>query len=276
MLRAASGRCPMVEALLANAALLLAAALVFWLIALAIDKVSFVDSVWGGAIAGLAVASFLQLHAAGTMATVLMLMTSVWVIRLARHLLLRFLRHGEDKRYVKLLADARENGRWWLAALLRVFLLQSVLLFIVSSPAQVGILAAGDAGGIPPLAWAGFALYALGIFFEWVGDWQLARFKADPANEGKVMDEGLWRYTRHPNYFGDACVWWGIWIAAMGVDPGLVIWTLPGPVFLTFTLVKWSGAAMTEKGMRKKYGQEFADYVARTSAFIPLPPRASS
>ncbi len=108
-----------------------------------------------------------------------------------------------------------------------------------------------------------------------MGDWQLARFKADPANEGAVMNSGLWRYTRHPNYFGDACAWWGIFAVAISIDPGAVIWTLPGPVFLTFTLVKWSGAAMTEEGMREKYGEEFVKYTRRTSAFIPLPPRTT-
>ncbi|MDE1467363.1 DUF1295 domain-containing protein [Aurantiacibacter sp. D1-12] len=265
----------MAEALVVNAMLLLAAALVFWLIALAIDKVSFVDAVWGGAMAGLAVASFVQVSKPGAMATLIMLMTALWGVRLARHLLLRFLRHGEDKRYVKLLSDAREEGRWGRTILIRVWLLQSVLLFMVSSPAQVGILAAGESDVMVPLAYAGIALWAVGMFFEVVGDWQLARFKADPASEGKVMDKGLWRYTRHPNYFGDACVWWGIWLAAMSVDAGAVIWTLPGPVFLTFTLVRWSGAAMTERGMKEKYGEAFASYVARTSAFVPwLPKRA--
>ncbi len=263
----------MTEALLSNAVLLLCAAVVFWLIALRIDKVSFVDSVWGGAMAGLAVASFMQTQAPGVMANAILLMTAIWGIRLARHLLLRFLRQGEDKRYIKILADAREKGTWARAVLIRVWLMQSILLFMVSSPAQVGILAAGSDEGIALLGFVGIGLWAIGLFFEWVGDWQLDRFKADSANNGKVMDQGLWRYTRHPNYFGDACVWWGIWLAAMSVDPGAVIWTLPGPVFLTFTLVKWSGAAMTERGMRKKYGEEFANYVARTSAFIPMPPR---
>jgi len=255
-----------------NTAVLLTAALAFWLISLTIDKVSFVDAVWGGAMALLALVSFVQLEAPGPLAWLIMGMTVLWGARLAVHLLRRFLRHGEDARYVRILAKDREKGRWGIAVLLRVWLLQSLLLFAVSSPAQIGILASGEIA-IPPIGWLGLALWLVGIFFEWVGDAQLARFKADPANTGKVMDKGLWRYTRHPNYFGDACAWWGIWLAAMSASPAAVIWTLPGPIFLTFTLVKWSGAAMTERGMQEKYGEQFAGYVRRTSPFIPMPPK---
>ena len=148
-----------------------------------------------------------------------------------------------------------------------------MLLFAVSSPAQVGVLASDGARDIPLLAWAGFALWLVGIAFEWTGDEQLAQFKADPANRGKVMDRGLWRYTRHPNYFGDACAWWGITLAAFAADWQAALWTLPGPVFLTFTLVRWSGAAMTERGMAEKYGDDFAGYVRRTPAFVPWFPK---
>ena len=264
----------MTDGLLLNAALLLGAALLFWLLSLAIGKVSFVDSIWGGAMAGLAVASFLQLDRPGDLAMLVLAMTVLWGVRLFVHLLRRFLRDGEDKRYEKMLSESREKGRWWLAVLLRVWLLQSVLLFIVSSPAQVAILASGAPAPIPLLGWIGVALWCVGIFFEWVGDWQLARFKADPANEGEVMDRGLWRYTRHPNYFGDACVWWGIWLACAAAGWEYALWTVAGPIFLTFTLVKWSGAAMTERGMRKKYGDDFARYVERTSGFVPMPPKA--
>ncbi|VVT01766.1 DUF1295 domain-containing protein [Erythrobacter sp. EC-HK427] len=263
----------MTQALLTNAALLLGAAIIFWLISLAINKVSFVDSIWGGAMAALALTSFLQLGERGAAAWTLLLMAGLWGVRLFWHLFRRFLKHGEDKRYERMLGDARAQGRWGITVLWKVWLLQSVLLFTVSSPAQVGILAAGGQA-LPSFAYAGIALWAVGMVFEVVGDWQLARFKADPANRGKVMTSGLWRYTRHPNYFGDACVWWGIGLAAMAIAPGTLIWTVPGPVFLTFTLVKWSGAALTEKGMREKYGEEFARYVERTSSFIPMPPKA--
>lgn len=259
----------MAEALVGNAALLAGAMLLLWLLALALDKVSFIDAVWGLAMAGLALASWAQVQRPGLAATAITLMTAAWGLRLGLYLLRRFLRHGEDARYVRLLGDARAKGHWGRAALLQVFLLQAVLLFVVSSPAQVGVLAAGSHAGLTPFGWAGLALWLVGIVFEWLGDWQLARFKADPANAGKVMDRGLWRYTRHPNYFGDMCAWWGIWLTAASVDLGAAVWTLPGPVFLTFTLVRWSGAAMTERGMAQRYGEAFADYVRRTPAFVP-------
>jgi len=109
----------------------------------------------------------------------------------------------------------------------------------------------------------------VGIVFESVGDAQLAAFKRDPANKGKVLDTGLWRYTRHPNYFGDACVWWGLWLIA--AETGVGLWSIAGPIFLTFTLTRWSGIGITEKAInRSRPG--YADYVKRTSAFVPWPP----
>ena len=149
-----------------------------------------------------------------------------------------------------------------------------MLLFLVSSPAQAGILASRSEQGITALTLAGLAPYLLGITFEWVGDWPLSRFKADPTNKGEVMDKGLWRYTRHPNYFGDACAWWGIWLVVASVSWEVALWTIAGALFLTFTLVKWSGAALLEKGM-KHTRPGYEDYKRRTSAFIPLPPKKS-
>ena len=108
--------------------------------------------------------------------------------------------------------------------------------------------------------------------FETVGDAQLKAFRADPASKGKVLDTGLWRYTRHPNYFGDACAWWGIWLAAAEAGPMIALASLPGPLFLTFTLTKWSGKPLLEKGLAKSR-PGYADYVARTSGFLPWPPK---
>lgn len=261
----------MTEALAQNAVLLFGVLLGLWMLSGAIGKASFIDAVWGFAMSMLAIASFLSAEPGGA-SILLTVMVVFWGVRLGVHLLRRYLRNGEDSRYRKMLPDPEDRIAFALTVLWKVFLLQGVLIMLVSSPAQVGILAAGDTSNLPDLAWAGVALYMAGLLFEWVGDWQLARFNADPANKGKVMDKGLWRFTRHPNYFGDACVWWGIFMVAMFIAPGAVIWTLPGPLFLTLTLVKWSGAAMTEDGMREKYGEAFADYVRRTPAFIPMPP----
>jgi steroid 5-alpha reductase family enzyme len=123
------------------------------------------------------------------------------------------------------------------------------------------------------LAYIGVAVYLTGILFEWVGDWQLARFKANPANQGKVLDTGLWRYTRHPNYFGDFAAWWGIWLVCASVGWQYAAATVIGPLFLSFTLTKWSGVALLEKGLDKTKGDKYAEYKRRTSAFFPLPPK---
>lgn len=244
-----------------------------WGMTLVTGKVSFVDAVWGAGMAGLAALSLAQLARPGPLAMLIAGLAVVWGLRLAVYLLRRFLRQGEDPRYIRILAEDRARGRFAFASLTRVWLLQGVLQFAVSLAAQAGVLLAGERDMIGPLAFAGLALWLVGITFEWVGDGQLARFKADPANAGRVMDRGLWRYTRHPNYFGDACVWWGIWLAALQAGWPAALAGLPGLAFLTFTLTRWSGAAMTEAGMAEKYGAAFADYVRRTPAFFPGRPR---
>ena len=171
-----------------------------------------------------------------------------------------------------MLRKDREKGRFALAALTKIFLGQAVLLFMVCLPAQLGILASAEPAPILPLAWAGLLLWCVGMFFEVVGDFQLKQFKADSANKGEVMDKGLWRYTRHPNYFGDACVWWGIWLAAASLGWDIAAWSVIGPIFLTFTLTKWSGAPLLEGGMKKRR-PKYAEYIERTSGFIPMPPK---
>ena len=264
----------MISSLLLNAAVLVAVVLVLWAISVKIGDVSFIDSFWGAGMALMALTSWLQLGEPGALANLLLAMTAAWGLRLGIYLLRRWLAEGEDKRYERMLRKDREKGRFAFAALTKIWLGQAFLLFLVSSPAQVGILPSEAPARLAGIAWAGIALYLVGVTFEWLGDWQLARFKADPANKGQVMDEGLWRYTRHPNYFGDACAWWGIWLVAASVSWEVAAWTVIGPLFLTFTLVKWSGAALLEKGM-KHTRPGYEDYKRRTSAFIPMPPEKS-
>ena len=264
----------MLELLLLNAAILLALVLILWAISVRIGDVSFIDAFWGAGMALLAIASWLHVGGGpGALATLIMIMTAAWGFRLALHLFLRWRREGEDKRYERILRGDREKGTFAIAALVKVWLMQAVLLFVVSSPAQVGILASGAPAPVPALGWAGFALWCVGVFFEWVGDWQLQRFRADPANEGKVLDTGLWRYTRHPNYFGDFAAWWGIWLACAGAGWDYALYTVAGPMFLTSTLTRWSGVTLLEKGMDKTRGDKYADYRRRTSAFIPMAPK---
>ncbi len=264
----------MADALLVNAAILVGVVLALWLVSLWIGDVSFIDAFWGIGMAMLALTSWRHVPggAAGPLSTLLMAMTVIWGGRLGIYLFLRWRKEGEDKRYERILRKDREKGRFAIAALYKIWLGQAVLLFITCLPAQLGILSGGEAIAAQPLVWAGVALWAVGMVFEGVGDWQLARFLADPASKGKVMDSGLWRYTRHPNYFGDACVWWGIWLAAASTGLEIAAISVIGPIFLTFTLTKWSGAPLLEGGMAKRR-PEYADYVARTSGFIPMPPK---
>jgi steroid 5-alpha reductase family enzyme len=261
----------MTEALVTNALIAALLLLGLWRVAVRIGDVSFIDAVWGGGMAVLAAASWWQLGDPGARAALIAGMAAIWGMRLALHLYTRWRASGEDRRYARMLGKAKEEGRFASAALSMVFAPQAFLLYLTCLPAQLGTLASGDPAPIGPLALAGAALWLLGMGFEVVGDAQLKAFLAEPANKGRVLDTGLWRYTRHPNYFGDACVWWGIWLAATEAGPWIALASLPGPLFLTFTLTRWSGKPLLEKGMaRTRPG--YADYVARTSGFFPWPP----
>ncbi len=260
------------EAMLLNAVIAAVTLLIAWLVAVRIRDVSFIDAIWGGGMAVLAVASWLQLAQPGARASLIAAMAALWGLRLFWHLYTRWRGHGEDVRYARMLGKAKEQGRFAQAALTKVFAPQAVLLYLTCLPAQLGVLASPEPTAIGPLALAGATLWLVGMVFEAVGDAQLKAFRADPASKGKVPDTGLWRYTRHPNYFGDCCVWWGIWLAAASAGPWIALASLPGPLFLTFTLTKWSGKPLLEKGLAKTR-PGYADYVARTSGFIPWPPR---
>nr|WP_238426951.1 DUF1295 domain-containing protein [Streptomyces adustus] len=192
-------------------------------------------------------------------------LTSVWGLRLAAHIARRGRGHGEDPRYEALLAKA--PGSRDLYALRMVYLLQGALVWLVSLPVQAAQYVRTEMSG---LAWAGTALWAVGLFFEAVGDAQLARFKADPAHRGRIMDQGLWRYTRHPNYFGDFCVWWGLYLIACDSAATAAL-SLVSPVVMSFLLIRGSGKPMLERHLAGRPG--YARYAARTSGFFPRPPR---
>ena len=237
-----------------------------WLLSLPLRNASIVDIVWGLGFVVVGWTAWVVTDTHGDRSTVLVTMVTIWGLRLAGYLLWRNHGKGEDFRYV---AMRRSIGpRFWLVSLFSVFGLQGVLLMTVSLPLSVGI--AHGARPLGPIGYVGLALFAVGLFFETVGDAQLARFKADPANSGLVMDRGLWNYTRHPNYFGDFCVWWAIFAVTVGSGPW--IWTVIGPVVMTVLLLRVSGVALLEKSIgRRRPG--YAEYVARTSAFFPRPPR---
>ncbi|MFJ8097408.1 DUF1295 domain-containing protein [Streptomyces griseofuscus] len=227
-----------------------------------------VDSAWGAAFAALALLTY-GLSAGtgdGARRALVVLLTVLWGLRLAVHIAYRGRGHGEDPRYEDLLS--RAPGSRPLYALRTIYLLQAGLVWLVSLPVQAAAYAPGPLSGP---AWAGTALWALGMFFETVGDTQLARFKADPANRGRIMDQGLWRLTRHPNYFGDFCVWWGLFLVACdgGAAPAAV--SVVSPLVMSLLLIKGSGKRLLERRMGGRPG--WTEYAARTSGFFPWPPR---
>lgn len=234
------------------------------------DRHSVIDTAWGPAFAAVAVTTFVASAGEGEPARRMLVaaLTVVWGVRLGLHIGLRSRGKGEDPRYVELLS--RSPGNRHRYALRAVYLVQGVVLWLVSLPVQVAMYEPGPLG---VMALLGAVLWAVGLFFEGVGDFQLARFTADPANRGKVMDRGLWRYTRHPNYFGDACVWWGLFLVACDHWIGLL--TMPSALLMSYFLVMKTGKPLLEQRLARTR-EGYAEYVARTSGFVPFPPRRSA
>jgi steroid 5-alpha reductase family enzyme len=255
-------------ALLANLVAVLAWATAAWLLGRRLGRVNIVDTFWGPGFGLVAVVTAVTAVITGTgnglRQIVLLVLVLVWGTRLGWHIGRRSAGKGEDPRYADLLkkhGDHRTRTVWT-----SVYLPQMVTLYIVSLSVQVAMFTKPSMGA---LAWIGVALASTGIAFESVGDTQLSRFKADPANQGKLIDVGLWRYTRHPNYFGDACLWAGIYLVAAEHWPGML--TIVSPVLMTFLLAFGTGKRLLERSMASRPG--YAEYMRRTSGFIPLPPR---
>lgn len=244
--------------------------LALWLLSLPKRDPSFIDSWWPLGMVMLAWLSFAHAPERGPHAWVLVILVTIWGSRLGIYLFIRWRQQGMDRRYAVLMKSAKRDRAWSypLASILIVFALQMLLQFVVSLPVQLGILGTGASFG--PLAWVGALLAAAGILVETVADWQLARFKSQPKNKGAALDTGLWRYSRHPNHFGDACVWWGLYMIAS--ETGLGLWAAPGPLLLTFLLLRVSGAPTIE-GHLTETRPGYANYLRRTSAFVPWPPK---
>lgn len=226
---------------------------------------SVIDAAWGLLFIAAALTSYLLSNGSGDdLRRALLLGTvTVWGLRLAVHIGVRSRGKGEDPRYAALL---RDKGP--LATIAMVYGLQGLLAWLISMPVIVGMFASG---GWWPVAWLGVGIWAFGLAFEAIGDAQLERYKADP-NRGPVMDRGLWRFTRHPNYFGDACVWVGIFLISASAWPGVL--TVVSPAIMIYLLAFGSGKKVLERSMAKRPG--YRDYMRRTSGFFPLPPRSSS
>lgn len=245
----------------------LGAMLLLWLLSLALRDASIVDIWWGPGIALVAGVAFALAGGSHPRRTLLLGLAALWALRLGGHLLRRNAGRGEDPRYQAM--RRRWGGRFPLVSLATVFGLQGVLQWIVALPLQLAQLAPGPER-LGALDAAGLVLFAVGFLFEAVGDWQLARFKADPANAGRVMERGLWRYTRHPNYFGDCAAHWGLFVVALATPFGWL--GAIGPLAMTVLLLRVSGVALLERSIGKRR-PAYGDYQRRTSAFLPWPPR---
>lgn len=238
-----------------------------WLLSLTLKNSSIVDVYWG---MGFVIVTwfYFALTPAGfaTRKWLIATLVSVWGVRLALHILIRNWGTSEDFRYR---AWREEAGRdWWWRSYFKVFLLQGVILWLLSTPLLVA-LRADTPQYLTLLDGAAVGLWVIGFLFEAIGDWQLLRFKANPANRGKVLQTGLWQYTRHPNYFGEAVLWWGYF--SFAVVSG-AYWTVYSPLLMTHLLLRVSGVAMLERTLvQAKPG--YAEYVQRTRAFLPGLPK---
>jgi steroid 5-alpha reductase family enzyme len=256
--------------LLVSAAAVALTMLATMLYALRRGEQSVVDTVWGLGFVVVAAVSFGLSGALGegdaTRRWIVLALTAVWGIRLGVHIFARNHGKGEDPRYAALMR--RNTGRTVPFVISSIYWPQGWIMWVVSLPVQVAMYESANVGVV---TWIGVAVWAVGLTFEAVGDAQQARFRADPANQGRLLDRGLWGWTRHPNYFGDSVVWFGLWLVACSHRVGLL--TVVAPALMTYLLVNRSGKALLERRMARSHGDAYADYVARTSGFLPRPPR---
>lgn len=235
----------------------------FWLISLRLHDVSIVDSLWSLMFLLMAGVYGWLAGVGGPRGWLVLALVTVWALRLSVYITVR--NHGkpEDSRYQAIRANNQPNFRF--KSLYIVFGLQALLAAVIVMPLLVAVSAPGSPGWLDTI---GVALWLAGMFFETIGDWQLARFKADPGNKGRVLDTGLWRYTRHPNYFGEFTLWWGYYCLALAAGGW---WTILSPLLMSFLLLKVSGVALLDRHMTSSKPQ-YADYIERTNAFFPGPP----
>jgi steroid 5-alpha reductase family enzyme len=240
------------------------AGLLLWLLSLRLRDSSIVDIFWGPGIAVVVDLVIWLGHSGGTRTSAVILLVNLWGTRLAAHI---WSRHkGEDRRYTAMRNRFGQN--WWWVSLPQVFLLQAILIWFVPAP-----LVAAALFGQRPILWLdylGIGLAAFGLIFEAIADFQLGSFRSDPANKGKVMDRGLWGWSRHPNYFGEAAMWWGSF--AIGFAASHMWWLILSPLLVTFLLLQVSGVTLLEDGIESRR-PGYAEYKQRVSTFIPWPQR---
>lgn len=239
---------------------------ILWLISIKIRNVSIVDLFWGFGFVLASAVYFMSTDGFEIRKILLMTMVAIWGLRLSIYLVWRNLGKGEDFRYQKFRNDFGKDRYWWYS-FISVFLVQGVLMWLISAPLLGAQFYAGNQLGI--LDFIGVAIWIIGFVFEAGGDIQLARFKANPSNKGKVLDTGFWHYTRHPNYFGDAAVWFGYGLICFSAGSYIPIL---GSVLMTALIIKVSGVALLEKTL-KETKLQYQEYIRKTSAFIPWFPK---
>ena len=255
------------QTFLVNLVAIQAMVTIAWLISLRLRNVAVIDCFWGMGFVLVAWVSMLINDQPVLSSILIAILTTAWGLRLSIYLTWRNWGEPEDRRYAAMRDRRGEAFKW--TSYLTVFTLQAVILWFVSLPIQIASLADNSLGW-QWLVWTGAFVWLIGFYFETVGDWQLARFKADPGNEGKVLDSGLWRYTRHPNYFGNFCMWWGIYLVS--IDAGAV-WTILSPLAMAFFLMKVSGVTLLESTITDRR-PAYREYKQKTSAFFPAAPKS--
>ena len=238
-----------------------------WLYSIVRRDVSIVDSLWSLMFVLVSFTFLLKLPQVGPRAELVLFLVVLWALRLSIYITWRNWGEPEDRRYQAIRANNEPNFAF--KSVYIVFLLQALIAWIISLPLLSAIASPAPIG---LLDFLGVGIWALGMLFEAGGDFQLARFKANPNNQGRVMDRGLWRYTRHPNYFGNACIWWGFGLIAVSAGSW---WTLISPILMTILLLKVSGVSLLEQDIGERR-PAYADYIKRTSAFLPWWPRKLS
>jgi len=238
-----------------------------WLLSVVLKNASIVDIFWGVGYVLSGVFYSMVTPGFSTREIIVVVLTTIWGLRLSTHIFLRNMGKPEDYRYQEFRRNYGEKRYWWFSYF-QVFLLQGTLVWLISAPLlAVSYYASGNSFGF--LDVLGILVWLIGFTFEAGGDWQLARFKANPANKGKLLTTGFWKFTRHPNYFGDAAVWWGF--AVFSVAAGC-FWPVLSSLLMTWLIIRVSGVAMLERTM-KNTKPGFEEYVKKTSAFIPWVPK---
>ena len=250
--------------LMTSTALIVACVSVVWLISLRLSNAGIADIWWGPGFAVIAWTVHTHSQPSDLRLTVVTALLTIWALRLGGYLAHRNLGHSEDKRYV---AMRIKSKHFWLISLFKVFILQGLLQIVVATPV-IGL--ANSPTPMSALDWAGGAVAAIGIGFEALADWQLSAFKSKPSNNTAVMRQGLWGWSRHPNYFGNALMWMGIGIVAVAGSAPL--WTLSGPALMWFLLLRVSGVSLLESTITNRR-PDYVTYIREVSAFIPLPPK---